>query len=195
MRTDLILKNTVGATGLAGLTYYVFKNGLSSDNHSVTEKLHSEHLDRSLRKVENNYMIPHYMQEATINVPECKELNARVRKCAQDSDIKNPIYIRNQCEEAFKALEECWEENFKRKDIYEAAKEQYLQEKAEFDKTGVLRKKREQIIKAVENNEVLVVETGRDLAIDKFFEETVRKAGKEHLYGFEKLPEKSTAES
>jgi len=195
MRTDLIVKNAIGATSLAGLTYYVFKNGLSSDNKSVTEKLHSDHLDRSMRKVENNYMIPHYMQEATINVPECKELNAMVRKCAQESDVKNPLYIRTQCEEAFKALEDCWAENFKRKDIYDTAKEQYLKEKADFDKTGVLRKKREQIIKAIENNEVLVVETGRDLAVDKFFEETVRKAGKEHLYGFEKLPENPTAKS
>ncbi|MBN3305499.1 COXM1 protein, partial [Amia calva] len=91
-----------------------------------------------LRHVEKDVLIPKRMREKAKE--RCVEKVEAFNHCCKESGFLMVL----KCREQNAALKECLTTYYKDPVFYEECKQEYLQEKAEFEKTGIPTKKRQQ---------------------------------------------------
>ncbi|XP_076006438.1 COX assembly mitochondrial protein homolog [Genypterus blacodes] len=94
--------------------------------------------DFQLRHVEKDVLIPKLMREKAKE--RCAERVEAFNHCCKESGF----FMVFKCREQNSALKECLTQHYKDPDFFEQCKQEYIQEKLEFLKTGIPAKNRKQ---------------------------------------------------
>ncbi|XP_030013885.1 COX assembly mitochondrial protein homolog [Sphaeramia orbicularis] len=94
--------------------------------------------DIQLRHVEKDVLIPKLMREKAKE--RCAEKVEAFNHCCKESGFTMVF----KCREQNAALKECLTMHYTNPDFYEECKKEYIQEKLEFERTGIPAKNRKQ---------------------------------------------------
>ncbi|CAD7080089.1 unnamed protein product [Hermetia illucens] len=94
--------------------------------------------DRTLRRVEKEVLIPKIMRERA-KTEKCVDAVKAFESCCKD----NNIFMVFKCRDQNNALKSCLEEWYQNEQFQNECKEIYLQERSEFRRTGLSKKKRQ----------------------------------------------------
>lgn len=92
-------------------------------------------LDRSLRKVEIDILIPKKMRDKARDEKCSEEVNA-FSKCCKSSNI----FMVVACRKENSVLKDCLNKWYQDEEFKNICKEEYLDERSEFRRTGILKK-------------------------------------------------------
>ncbi|XP_018324160.1 COX assembly mitochondrial protein homolog [Agrilus planipennis] len=94
--------------------------------------------DKTLRKVEVDVMIPKKMREVARNEKCTEEVN-HFNECCKNNNVLMVIKCRNENA----ALKECLTKWYQDKDFQERCKNEYLEERSNFRRTGITQKQKQ----------------------------------------------------
>lgn len=97
-------------------------------------------LDRSLRKVEIDILIPKKMRDKARD-EKCSEEVSAFSKCCKSSSVFMVI----ACRKENTALKDCLNKWYQDEVFKNRCKEEYLDERSEFRRTGILKKHQDEI--------------------------------------------------
>merc|ERR1711881_151290 len=129
-----------------------------------------------------------------VDARECKALNELMVSCMRDLKAKNvagkwitvaPGLVAESCRPQLDAVHQCYTDNYSNQELYWEAKEKYLADKAEIQRTGVTKKVRDLIEQFVIDEKAIGTMTFTDRVTPgqlKYVEEMAIKHGKEDLY-------------
>ena len=187
MAKQLLLKILPGVGASGGLLYYALNKGeKTSDGQCMSRNIDD---DPTLRRVEKDKMIPLVMKQiANEDESLCKlrqsDMTACWRKMINEdgySKFTNIATVANVCKEPLAALHKCYEDNYHNQELYWKAKKLYLEDKEQFNKTGVTKKVRNQIEDFVKENKAISTVHFRTCE-KQYVMEMIEKHKKEHIY-------------